>query len=149
MPRVVTSGAKRASQYVTVACKLPQGMVIPVQGLQHPIKLHGQHSPFAQFGYGMTEVKADVWEQILKQYGEKEGVNRQGEKCIIPQAAWLANRVVFAHADTKSTTSEAKEREKHRVGFEAVNPRDKADPNFASGKIQNEGADDPGQPGLD
>ena len=113
----------RSAEFVTVACKLPTGMRIPVQGLAEPIHLHGTHSPFARFGFGMTEVKADVWAQILKQYGEKEGVNRQGEKCLNPAAAWLTNRIVFAASDTRSVNSEAKEREKQKVGFEAVDPK--------------------------
>ena len=148
MARIATSGAKRSADYVTVACKLPQGMTIPVQGLLHPVKLHGTNSPFARFGAGMTEVKADVWQQILKQYGERDGTDRFGNRCINPQAAWLANGVVFAHSAPKNVNSEAKEREKQRIGFEPIDPKNpNANPEFAA--IQREGANDPGMPGLD
>ncbi len=148
MARVVTSGkTARSSAYVTVACKLPQGFVIPVQGKPH-LRLHGTNSPFVRNGFGMTEVKTELWQQILQQYGEREGTDRFGAKCMIPEALWLTNRIVFAHADTKNVNAEAKDREKIKVGFEPIDPKKPNDSaEFAA--IQREGANDPGMPGLD
>jgi hypothetical protein len=117
-----STGIARAADFVTVACKLPTGLRIHVDGLTQPVHLHGTHSPFARFGYGMTEVKADVWAQIQKQHGEHEGIGRNGEKCLIPAAAWLTNKVVFAASQPKSVNSQAKELEKLKTGFEAVDP---------------------------
>lgn len=143
MARSATANIKRSADYVTVACKLPQGLIIPVQGLQNPIKLHGTHSPFARFGFGMTEIKAEIWDAINKQYGEREGINRHGEKCMLPKALWLENRVVFAASDTRSVNAEAKERETARVGFEPVDPK-KPNELPGAGRIQVEGDDDLG-----
>lgn len=144
--------AKRSADFVTVACKHPQGLVVPVQGLLKPVRLHGSHSPYARHGFGMTEVPADVWDAILEQYGERTGTDRFDKPCKIPQAAWLANKIVFAHADTRSTNAEAKEHEALKTGLEPIDPRKPHETPGASllpnGFVQPEGADDPGQPGL-
>jgi hypothetical protein len=139
---------KRSADYVTVACKLPTGLKIPVQGLAQPIHLHGSHSPYNRFGYGMTEVKADIWAQIRTQYGPREGTDRNGDKCMIPEAAWLANGVVFAASDTRSVNAEAKETEGLIVGFEPIDPNKPHTAPGVSRAIQLEGLDDPGAPGL-
>jgi len=140
-----TSGIKRAAQFVTVACKLPQGIRIHVEGREAPYHFHGTKSPFARFGYGMTDVPAEVWEQITKQYGQRKGHDRNGKPCLIPEATWLANRIVFAASAPEDVNAEAKDREKLKVGFEAVDPKKPEDTPGAS-IIQREGAEDPGLP---
>jgi hypothetical protein len=138
--------AKRTADYVTVACKLPNGLIIPLEGRAQPVRLHGTHSPYARFGFGMTEVEAAVWDQILKQYGDRMGTNRDGDKAVkTPKAAWLANGIVFAHSDTRSTNSEAKEKEGLRVGFEPIDPKNLDATPGVSSAIQREGASDPGE----
>jgi hypothetical protein len=141
------SRIKRSSEFVTVACKLPQGLNIALAGQVHPVKLHGSNSPFARFGYGMTDISVSTWEQILVEYGDRDGTDRNGKPCRVPQAAWLTNKVVFAASQTESVNAEAKERENAVVGFEPVDPR-KLDKAGAAGTIHSEGSPDFGMPGY-
>lgn len=104
-----------ASDMVTVACKLPNGLEIAVPNSKERVKLHGFNSPFAVADHGMTDVKADIWAAIEEHYAE---------------FAWLKNEAVFAMRDKKSAVAKAEEREDEKVGFEPI------DPNKLPGSIQ-------------
>lgn len=97
---------KRTADMLTVACKLPQGLTIPMpDGTQ--IKLNGAHSPFALAGHGMTDVKADAWAIVEEKYAD---------------AAWLKNEVVFAMGERDSAVDKAEDRKDEKAGFEPVDP---------------------------
>lgn len=135
-----------SADFVTVACKLPQGLHIMLDGQREPLKLHGSQSPYARFGHGMTQVRADTWEQVEKQYGERDGVDHNGRPCTLPRAAWLESGAVFAHNKPQSTNDMSKERQDVRAGFERI---DRKKPNEVPGigaMIQEEGKSDPGMP---
>lgn len=105
-----------ASDTVTIACKLPQGLEIAVPNSKERVKLHGFNSPFAVAGHGMTDVKADVWAAIEAHYAE---------------FSWLKNEAVFAMRDKASAAAKADERMNEKAGFEPI------DPSKLPGTIQN------------
>lgn len=97
----------RTADMLTIACKLPQGLRIPLEG-QPDVVLNGVHSAFSIAGHGMTDVKAETWAAIEKRYAE---------------AAWLKNELVFAMGDKDSAVDKAEERQDVKTGFEAVDPK--------------------------
>jgi hypothetical protein len=98
---------KRSSNTVTIACKLPQGLHIVLNG-QPALKLHGALSPYAHSGHGMTRnVPTDTWNAVQAQHKD---------------AKWLTNGLVFAAGDSESAADEAEEREGVVSGFEPVDP---------------------------
>ncbi|WWQ12995.1 hypothetical protein PQ43W_49 [Ralstonia phage PQ43W] len=99
---------RKSSNSVTVACKLPQGLVIAIPEMDIHIKLHGSMSPYAIANHGMTHgIPADVWDAIEKYHAE---------------AAWLKNGAVFAHKKADSAADQAQDREGVRIGFEPIDP---------------------------
>lgn len=98
---------KKTADLVTVACKLPQGLTIPLpDGTE--LKLNGMHSPFAIAGHGMTDVKSGVWAIVEAEYADK---------------AWLKNELVFAMGDKDSAVDKAEERQGEKSGFDPVDPK--------------------------
>lgn len=98
---------KKTADLVTVACKLPQGLTIPLpDGTE--LKLNGMHSPFAIAGHGMTDVKSGVWAIVEAEYAS---------------AAWLVNEMVFAMGDKDSAVDKAEERQGEKSGFDPVDPK--------------------------
>jgi hypothetical protein len=105
-----------SSGLVTIACKLPQGLTIPVPSQREPIKLHGAHSAYAIAGHGMTRgIKQSLWDEVESVYAE---------------AAWLKNEHVFAQADEDSASDKAVDRKDIDAGFDPVDP---ANPNGVKG----------------
>lgn len=98
---------KRSADMLTIACKLPQGLHIPLPD-GSKLVLNGAHSPFAIAGHGMTDVKADVWAGVEEQYAE---------------AAWLENELVFAMGDKESAVDKAEDNVDNKSGFEPVDPK--------------------------
>lgn len=98
---------KRSADMLTIACKLPQGLSIPLPDGAH-LKLHGTHSPYALMGHGMTDVKAATWALVEEQHAE---------------SAWLKNEVVFAMGDKESAVDKAEDRVDAKAGFEPVDPK--------------------------
>lgn len=98
---------QRSADMLTIACKLPQGLTIPMpEG--PPVVLNGTHSAFALAGHGMTDVKASAWAIIEKKYAD---------------AAWLKNEVIFAMGDRESAVDKAEDRTEVKAGFEPVDPK--------------------------
>jgi hypothetical protein len=122
---------KRSAKTVSIACKLPQGLHIHLDGRREPIKLHGQNSPFNIAGHGITQgVSVDDWAAIQAQYKE---------------SPWLKNGFVFANGDGDDLAEEADDRKDVQTGFEPIDPRK---PDARSGSlaaIQPDGAQDPGE----
>lgn len=98
---------KRSADMLTIACKLPQGLRIPLPEAPDVV-LNGSTSPFALAGHGMTDVKAETWAAIEEKYAE---------------AAWLKNEVVFAMGDKESAVDKAEDRQGVKAGFEPVDPK--------------------------
>ena len=96
----------KPSDMITVACKLPQGLTIPLPDGTH-LKLHGTHSPFAIAGHGMTDVKSGVWAIVEAEYAA---------------APWLVNELVFAMGDRDSAAEKAADLKNEKSGFEPVDP---------------------------
>lgn len=98
----------RATEGLSIACKLPSGLHIKHESLGIDLKLHGSHSPYAVAGHGITRgVPVDTWNAI---------------KTLHADAAWLQNEVVFATTDPESAADKAEEREEARAGFEPIDP---------------------------
>lgn len=113
---------KDSAKYVTVACKLPQGLHIRLEDGQ-VVKLNGSASPYAIGGYGLTQnIPADTWAAIQAQHAE---------------AKWLVNEFVFANGDAKSVDAQAAEMAGENAGFDPI------DPNKLPDAIQPDGANDP------
>jgi hypothetical protein len=98
---------KRSADMLTIACKLPQGLSIPMPDGPNLV-LNGAHSPFALMGHGMTDVKAAAWAIVEDQHAE---------------SAWLKNEVVFAMGDKESAVDKAEDRVDTKAGFEPVDPK--------------------------
>lgn len=123
----------RSSEYVSIACKLPQGLHVKVPEKGIDIKLHGSNTPFAVAGFGLTEVKTQVWEAIVEFYKDHPG------------AKWLHNETVFAQNKRESAIEAAEERKGFDAGFEAVDPNNPSKAARTSAMIQVEGSRDPGE----
>ena len=103
---MATRNSKTADM-LTVACKLPQGLNIPLPD-GTSLMLNGMHSPFAIAGYGMTDVKSGVWAIVEAEYAD---------------AAWLKNELVFAMGDKDSAVDKAGDLQGVKGGFEPVDPK--------------------------
>jgi hypothetical protein len=131
MPRKSQS----AGDFVSVACKLPQGL-----NIMHPdtgallVKIHGCASPYAVAGHGMTQVRADTWALVEKHYGA-DGMN----------AKWLSSEAVFAMNKPEDASDKAEDLKDERRGFEQIDPRDPNSGLPASMRIQAEGGEDKGR----
>lgn len=95
-----------SSDLVRVACKLPQGLKVPLS-TGEVVHLHGSLSPYAIANHGMTDIRAAQWEQI---------------KAEFPEARWLVNEAVFAHAKAEDAAAEATERRAENIGFNPIDP---------------------------
>lgn len=98
---------KCSADMLTIACKLPQGLHIPLPD-GSVLKLHGTHSPYALAGHGMTDVKASTWNIVEDKFAD---------------AAWLVNELVFAMGDKDSAVEKAEERQGEKTGFDPVDPK--------------------------
>lgn len=97
----------RSAEMLTIACKLPQGLSIPMPEGPNVV-LNGSLSPFALAGHGMTDVKPAAWAIIEEKYAD---------------ASWLKNEVVFAMGDRDSAVDKAEDRKDVKAGFEPVDPK--------------------------
>lgn len=128
---------KKAAEFVTVACKIPQGLNVVIKDdAGEPIinvHLNGPHSAFAVAGHGMTQVRAEVWQQIVDYYKTHSG------------AKWLHNESVFVMADPESAADKADDRKSLDVGYNPIDPNKPGERARTGVAIQVEGAKDPGE----
>lgn len=96
----------KPADMITVACKLPQGLTVPLPD-GTSLKLNGAQSPFAIAGHGMTDVKSGVWAIVEAEYAS---------------APWLTNELVFAMGDRESAVDKAEDRKNEKSGFDPVDP---------------------------
>lgn len=99
--------SSKSADMLTVACKLPQGLTIPLPD-GTSLTLNGMHSPFAIAGHGMTDVKSGVWAIVEAEYAS---------------APWLVNELVFAMGDKDSAVDKAADHQGVKGGFEPVDPK--------------------------
>ncbi|CUJ66514.1 hypothetical protein NAT65_26045 [Achromobacter xylosoxidans] len=92
---------------VTVACKLPNGLILDIPGAKEPVVLNGANHPDAIAGHGLTEVPADFWEAWTKLY---------------PDFQPLKKELIFAQGGERSAISKAKERKGEKSGLEGLDP---------------------------
>jgi hypothetical protein len=119
------------SDTLTIACKLPQGLRIPLPTTGGELVIKGAGSPGAHSGHGYTHgVPKDVWVEIEAHYGDKK---------------WFADEHVFAMAQMEDATAKAQEREDVPAGFEKIDPNNPNKVRGIGATIQVEGAPDLGR----
>jgi hypothetical protein len=122
-----TPQEKKVSKPVKVYCKLPSGIqydlpdgrrirFVGMYGdVRSPLQVSGMPGRDSVMGFGVTMVDSDDWEQIVKDHGKSLA---------------HVNALIFAAKDDKSGTSEAREKEGEKSGFEpydpAAHPEDKS-----------------------
>jgi len=96
------------AEVVTVGCKLPNGLLIDVDG--KVVHLLGANSSNVIGGYGLTEnVDKEYFEKWLKQHAKQP---------------YVKGEMVFAQAKTNSAQSKASENASVKTGLEGL-PQDK------------------------
>lgn len=96
------------AEVVTVGCKLPNGLLIDVDG--KVVHLLGANSSNVIGGYGLTEnVDKDYFEKWLKQHANQR---------------YVKGEMVFAQAKMNSAQSKASENASVKTGLEGL-PQDK------------------------
>lgn len=99
------------SEVVTVGCKLPNGLVVDIDG--YTVTLNGANASNIVGGYGLTEnVNKDAFDKWLKAHADQP---------------YVKNELVFAQAKTNSAESKAKENADVKSGLEGL-PQDKPAP---------------------
>lgn len=100
------------AEVVTVGCKLPNGLVLDVEGSQS-IVLNGANAATVIYGYGLTEnVDKAVFDKWLEQHKDQP---------------YVKNELVFAQGKTNSAESKAKENSDVKSGLEGL-PQDNPAP---------------------
>ena len=123
----------RSTEFVTIACKLPQGLHVKIATKNIDFTLHGSNSPYAVAGFGLTEVKCATWEAVVEFYKDHPG------------ARWLHNETVFAQNKREVAVDAATERKGFDAGFEPIDPNNPTKAARTSAMIQVEGSRDPGE----
>lgn len=99
----------KSADFVKVACKMPQGLDIQIPGRREHVRLHGLNSRYVVAGYGMTDVKIDLWTQVEALYEEAAWMTN-GNVFAMPNAASARDKALDEHSDVKS-------------GFEQIDPK--------------------------
>lgn len=96
---------------VTIACKLPNGIWLEVEGAK-PVRINGwNNNAIIGAEHGLTEnVPADLWEAWLKLHGDTKLVK---------------GGFIFAHGNEKALVAKAKEQKDNKSGLEQL-PKMKA-----------------------
>lgn len=91
---------------VSVACKLPHGLILEVEG-KPPVQIKGALHRDAIAGFGITKVDKEFFEQWAKQYAEFKP---------------LKDGLIFAQDREDSARREAEEKKDEKTGFEGLDP---------------------------
>ncbi len=92
------------SEVVTVGCKLPNGLVVDIDG--YTVTLNGANASNIVGGYGLTEnVDKAAFEKWLKAHADQP---------------YVKNELIFAQAKTNSAESKAKENAAVKSGLEGL-----------------------------
>lgn len=92
---------------VTVACKLPNGLIMDIPGAKEPVHLKGANHEDAIAGHGLTEVDADFWDAWTKLYADFQPLRKE---------------MIFAQGSERSAAAKAKERKDEKTGLEGLDP---------------------------
>lgn len=99
------------AEVVTVGCKLPNGLVVEIDG--YTVTLNGANSSQVIGGYGLTEgVDKAAFDKWLKTHASQP---------------YVKNELVFAQAKTNSAQDKAQENASVKTGLEGL-PQDKPAP---------------------
>lgn len=99
------------AEVVTVGCKLPNGLVVEIEG--YTVTLNGANSSNVIGGYGLTEgVDKTAFDKWLKAHANQP---------------YVKNELVFAQAKTNSAQDKAQENASVKTGLEGL-PQDKPAP---------------------
>lgn len=94
------------SKTVTVGCKLPNGLILELNG--QTVEINGANSSRLVGGHGITyDVDAEFFDAWLEAYADR---------------AMVRNGFIFAHDKAADTKAEAAEKENNATGLEAVDP---------------------------
>lgn len=94
------------SKTVTVGCKLPNGLILELNG--QTVEINGSTSSRVIGGHGITyDVDADFFNAWLEAYADR---------------AMVRNGFIFAHDKAADTKAEAVDKEDNATGLEAVDP---------------------------
>ncbi|WP_424624448.1 hypothetical protein [Achromobacter marplatensis] len=92
---------------VTVACKLPNGLVLDLPGVEKKFTLNGSHHREAVAGHGMTEVDDEFWAKWSELHKDFEPVKKE---------------LVFAQKRKSSAAAKAEEQKGNKSGLEGIDP---------------------------
>lgn len=94
------------SKTVTVGCKLPNGLILELNG--QTVEINGSTSSRVFGGHGITyDVDADLFNAWLGAHADR---------------AMVRNGFIFAHDKAADTKAEAADKEDNATGLEAVDP---------------------------
>lgn len=94
------------SKTVTVGCKLPNGLILELNG--QTVEVNGSTSSRVIGGHGITyDVDAEFFDAWMEAYADR---------------AMVRNGFIFAHDKAADTKAEAAEKENNATGLEAVDP---------------------------
>lgn len=99
-------GVQDAPSFLTIACKLPHGLQITVNGVS--VTLRGSNSPGAIGGYGFTNVKEDFWNAWLLTH-----------RSYVP----VQKGLIFAHPKAQAAKAKAEEQAGIKNGLEPLDPQ--------------------------
>ncbi|EMB4114254.1 MULTISPECIES: hypothetical protein [Serratia] len=93
------------AEQVTVGCKLPNGLVLEVDGHQQAVAGYRGEDVRIIGGYGLTPVDKELWDAWLK---------------IHKDQPYVKNGVIFAQDNGNSARAQAKEQEKLKSGLDPL-----------------------------
>lgn len=94
------------SKTVTVGCKLPNGLILELNG--QTVEINGSTSSRVIGGHGITyDVDAEFFDAWMEAHADH---------------AMVRNGFIFAHDKAADTKAEAAEKEDNATGLEAVDP---------------------------
>lgn len=99
------------AEQVTVGCKLPNGLVLDVEGKQAIVAGFRGEGVRIIGGYGLTAVDKELWEAWLEIHKEQP---------------YVKSGVIFAQDNGNSVRSQAKEQEKVKSGLEPLSQNNPA-----------------------
>lgn len=100
-----------APKFVTVGCKLPNGLYLDLREengvIRQRYRANGFNHPNAIAGFGLTKIPKDHWDEWVTVNAELDAVK---------------NGVIFAHEKAKNTKAQAKDTQNIKAGAERLNP---------------------------
>ncbi|WP_046901578.1 hypothetical protein [Gluconobacter oxydans] len=95
----------RTGNTVTVACKLPNGLVLKVG--ESKVILAGSNSSRVIGGYGLTAIPADLWAEWQKAHAD---------------TPFIKKNIVFMQTTAAKAEAQAGEQSEVKTGFEGLDP---------------------------